>query len=209
MAALMKHDHILKVSRLAGLTDGVFAIAMTILVFEVRLPATVALSNLTNILSVNILERILIYAGSFIILGTLWVGINFQHGFLHRVNRHYLWVNIFFLMTVGIIPFSAHLLMHYPQSVSSISFYSLNLIISSMAQLIVWKCGEFYKIYGDEYNQETRKFVIHRICVPPLFYFSSFFMAHVSIVIAFILLIIPPVFYMIPGKLDKYITRKE
>lgn len=205
----MRHKHILKIHRLTGLTDGVFSIAMTILVFEARLPASAVISNLPTILASNILEKILIYAGSFIILGSQWIAINFQHGFLHRVNRHYLWMNIIFLMTVGIVPFSAHLLMNYPLSSASISFYSLNLIISSVVQLGVWQCGDIYKLYTHEYTPENRKVVIHRICIPPLFYLASFFIGHWSPRIAFIILTIPPLYYMLPGKLDKYIDKNE
>jgi uncharacterized membrane protein len=205
----MQHDHVLRINRLTGLTDGVFSIAMTILVFEVRLPPNAVVSNLPTILTSNISGKILIYAGSFIILGSQWIAINFQHGFLHRVNRHYLWANILFLMTVGIMPFSAHLLMNYPLSSASISFYSLNLIFSSAIQLGVWHCGGHYKLYTQEYKPENRKVVIHRICIPPLFYLASFFIGHWSPRIAFIILIIPPLFYMLPGKLDKYIDKNE
>jgi uncharacterized membrane protein len=205
----MKHDHILRINRLAGLTDGVFAIAMTILVFEIRLPAGAQLTNLPAILTSNILEKIFLYAGSFIILGTQWIAINFQHGFLHRVNRHYLWANLFFLMTIAIVPFSAHLIIDYPKSTASIAFYSLNLICSSMAQLLVWQCGALYNIYTEEYSAITRKIIVYRICIPPLFYIVSFVIAYWNTTIAFIFLIIPPVSYLIPGKLDKYIRKEE
>ncbi len=149
----MKHAHILQIPRLQGLCDGVFAIAMTILVFDIRLPNIASEFDLPTILVGQVLNEIFMYIGSFIILGAQWIGISFQHGFLHRVNRHYLWANIFYLMTVGIIPFSARLLINYPENTASIVFYSINLIGCSIAQLLVWQCGVFFKIYSKiEYN---------------------------------------------------------
>lgn len=205
----MKHDHILQVPRLAGLCDGVFAIAMTILIVEVRLPSGITQAQLSKVLTMQVLGEVFIYAGSFIILGTQWIAINFQHGFLHRVNRYYLWANIFFLMTIGIIPFSAHLLINFPDNLTSIVFYSLNLTCCSVFQLVVWQTGELFKIYSSEYNNFTKKVIFYRLALPPVFYVLAVIIAQWHTMIAFIILMIPPIFYLIPGKLDRYISKEE
>lgn len=205
----MRNERLLKVSRLAGLTDGVFAIAMTILVFDLRLPHGTTVANLSTVLTANILHNVFVYAGSFIILGTQWIGINFQHGFLDRINRPYLWMNVFYLMSAGIMPFSASLVSSYPTSPISISFFALNLICASILQLIAWQSGCYYKLYNANYTPVARKAVIYRIGILPLFYIASLIMAHWNTTFAFILLIIPPLVLMIPGKVDRYIKKIE
>lgn len=205
----MKHDHILQIPRLTGLCDGVFAIAMTILIVEVRLPGELSEFDLAKILTTRILSEIFIYAGSFIILGAQWIAINFQHGFLHRINRYYIWVNIFFLMTVGIIPFSAHLLINFPNRLASIVFYSCNLIGCSVFQLLVWQCSKFFRILGPEYNAYTERIIIYRLSIPLFFYVIAVIVAQWHAMISFIILMIPPIFYLIPSKLDKYASKEE
>src|SRR5579864_9283262 len=96
----MNQTHLLKISRIEGLTDGVFAIAMTILVLDLRLPPNLQINNLFHVLQNQILFKLYIYIASFILLGTLWVAMNFQFGLLDRLNREYLWANIFYLMVV-------------------------------------------------------------------------------------------------------------
>lgn len=205
----MRHDHILQVSRLAGLCDGVFAIAMTLLIIEVRLPVHVSEFDLSRLLSTKIMGEIFIYAGSSIILGAQWIAINFQHGFLHRVNRYYLWANIFFLMGVGIIPFSAHLLINFPNKMASIVFYAGNLMCCSMFQLITWQCAKHFRLYIPEYNLYTHQIIFQRLILPVIFYVFALITAQWHTMLAFIMLMIPPIFNLIPGKLDKYISKNE
>jgi uncharacterized membrane protein len=205
----MRHDHILRVTRLTALCDGVFAIAMTILVVEIRVPNFMPESNLSHMLLADILRNIFIYCGSFIILGTQWLGINFQHGFLHRVNRHYLWANIIYLMTIGIIPFSAHLIINYHNSMASVVFYSINLLCCSLMQLLIWQCGNYFKLYTSDYNSMIKRIIAYRLFMPTVFYASAIVIAYWNSLIAFIVLAIPPIFYFIPGKLDTYIKKHE
>lgn len=68
---------------------------MTILAFELKLPIGLSLTNLKIVFKQLILMKLFIYVGSFITLGTLWVAMNFQLGFLEKLNRPYIWTNFF------------------------------------------------------------------------------------------------------------------
>lgn len=200
----MRLIHLLKISRLEGLTDGIFAIAMTILVLDLRLPPHVATDNLLLILKDDVFIKLFIFVGSFIILGTLWVAMNFQLGLLERLNRQYLWTNIFYLMVICIVPFSATLVSAFPNSPVSISFYAINLICASMGQLLTSQCAHFYNLNKDIYTPPVRHAVLRRIFVAPIFYIASLVLAYWNTHIAFIMLLIPTLVYMIPGKVDHY-----
>src|SRR5579871_1824982 len=106
----MAAAHLLKVSRLEGLTDGIFAIAMTILVLNLRVPVNLPDTKISLHIQSEIYTNLLIYIGTFIILGTHWIAMNFQWGLLELLNRIYLWVNMFYLMAICVVPFSANLL---------------------------------------------------------------------------------------------------
>lgn len=200
----MKPRHLLKISRLEGLTDGVFAIAMTILALDLRLPQGIHDQSLFIIMQNDVLIKLYIYIGSFIILGTLWVAMNFQLGLLEHLNRTYLWANIFYLMVICVVPFSASLVGAFPNSPVSISFYAVNLMCASMGQLLIWKCARVFNLNQDLCTPAISRAVLQRIFVAPVFYILSLFLVRWNTTLAFILLIAPTLIYMIPGKVDKY-----
>ncbi len=198
----MNLTRMLKVSRLEGLSDGIFAIAMTILVLDLRVPLGTALADLPAVLHSSLLIKLLIYAGSFIILGTQWVAMNFQLGLIQRVNRPYLWANIFYLMVVCVIPFSATLVAAYPNSPLSISFYAINLLCTSIGQVGTSQFAHIYKLNTDVYTPAIRAAILKRICVGPIFNCAGIVLAYWNTSIAFAVLVVPTFFYMFPGIVD-------
>lgn len=200
----MPQGHLLKLSRLEGLTDGVFAIAMTILVLDLRLPSGVAPADLSRVLMHDVMQRLIIYMGSFVILGTLWVAMNFQLGLLDRVNRPYLWTNVFYLMVICVVPFSASLLAAYPANPDSILFYAVNLICASLGQYLIFETSCLFKLNGDRYSDNIRYAIIRRIWIAPLFCIAAIILAHWNMRLAFFTLIMPTLIYMVPGKVDKF-----
>ena len=98
--------------RLAALSDGIFAVAMTLLVLDLRVPATEAVRSehdLWHALAA-LSPQIVMYMMSFITLGIFWVGQQTQLNYLARSNRSLTWIHIGFLFAVTITPFSTRLL---------------------------------------------------------------------------------------------------
>ena len=202
----MSQTHLLKVSRLEGLTDGVFAIAMTILVLDLRLPRELIVNNLLTTIIHVVLMKLFVYIGSFIVLGTLWIAMNFQLGLLERVNRPYLWANVFYLMVICVVPFSASLVATFPNDPTSITVFSINLICGSIGQYITAQSAYKHQLNKEIYNAAIRKAILLRIAVGPVFYVAACFVAYLNTQVAFILLVIPPILYLFPGRIDNYDT---
>lgn len=201
----MASMHLLKVSRLEGLTDGIFAIAMTIMVLNLHVPMYLGSKHSLPLIQPEIYTNLFIYVGSFIILGTHWIAMNFQLGLIGHLNRIYLWANIYYLMVICVVPFSANLLGAYPHNISSIKFYAVNLLCSSLGQLLTLECGHYFGLYKiDIYSAAIHRAARRRIFVAPIFYISSLVVAHWNISMAFILLVLPTIIYTIPGKIDHY-----
>lgn len=200
----MSDKHLLKVSRLECLTDGVFAIAMTILAFDLRLPKGIPAEKLSIILTTHVLDKLVVYGISFIILGTLWVAMNFQLGLIARLNRPYLWSHVFYLMFVCVVPFSASLVAEYPKSHAAIIFYVANLFCTTMAQFVITHCAHVFKLNKDINTAPIRRAMIQRLLVAPVFYVLSLILAYWHVRFAFITLLIPTFLYMLPGKVDSY-----
>ena len=102
----------LPTSRLATLTDGVFAIAMTLLSLDVVAEA----ANVTDAESLlnDLGPKLFAYALSFVILGLLWNGQHVAFHYTQRTDRAHLWLGIIFLLFIALIPFPATLLGEWP-----------------------------------------------------------------------------------------------
>lgn len=204
----MRLFHLLKISRLESLSDGIFAIAMTILILDLRLPPGTTADTLPMVFHQLIVMKLFIYAGSFITLGTLWVAMNFQLGLLDKLIRQYLWANIYLLMVICVIPFSAILLAGYSTVPLAIDFYATNLLCASVGQLLTIQCAHYYKLNKPVYNEAVRSAIIKRIFFAPPFYIVAILIARWNVLVAFTCLLIPTAAYLLPGKVDKFETLK-
>ncbi len=124
--------------RLETLTDGVFAIIMTILVFNIAVPELIlftegghAEERLSNKF-VSLWPDILAYIISFATLGVYWLTHHRIFRWILYVDRPLIWINILFLMTIGFVPFSTTLLTQYLDQQISIFAYSFNAILAGV-----------------------------------------------------------------------------
>jgi len=114
-------------NRLEFLTDGVFAIVMTLLVLEITLPE-ITQPTLQAELPRKLLElwpKLYHYAIGFITLGVFW---GYHHLLFHSIKRSdmtLVWLNIVFLMFVALIPFSVSVQIWGPQQVQVIQVINM------------------------------------------------------------------------------------
>src|SRR2546426_4222781 len=103
-----RHTHAtMSVARIETLADGVFAIAMTLLAFNLTVPEVLPTQDPSVVLPgelVGLLPRFAIYAISFVVLGIYWVAHHAQFRVIHNADRTLLWINILFLMLVAFVP---------------------------------------------------------------------------------------------------------
>ena len=124
--------------RLETLTDGVFAIIMTILVFNVVVPELILFtegefaSERLSAKFVDLWPDFLAYVISFSTLGAFWVAHHRVFRWILYVNRPLIWINISFLMVIGLVPFSTTLLTQYMHSQNSIFVFSFNAILAGL-----------------------------------------------------------------------------
>ena len=135
-------------SRLEALSDGVFAIVMTILVFSIEVPK---LTDRTDgqLLSalLNLGPVFLSYFVSFMVLAMFWLSHHFIYSvFTKNIDRVLALLNILFLSFVAVVPFSAQLLGTYPGMPIAGVVYGVNLAIISIITLVIINYAE----YSDE-----------------------------------------------------------
>ena len=124
--------------RIEALTDGIFAIAMTLLVLNLALPESGSAGSHTALhdLLFGQADKFFSYALSFILLAFFWVRHHQHFHFIRRTDGKHLWINIFFLMFVALIPFSTSLVGDYSNESLAEVFFGLNIFIMSI--LLSW-----------------------------------------------------------------------
>lgn len=121
------------VERLTALTDGLFAVAMTLLVLDLRVPITAAGTAASD---GNLWDALLklgpnfgAYLLSFTMLGTFWLAQHTLLTILGRSDRTLTWIHLGFLFVVSLLPFSAALLATYHNLRLAVGAYWLNILL--------------------------------------------------------------------------------
>lgn len=122
----------MKQSRLDQLSDGIFAIVMTILVFEIRVPEYVGLVSEQTLISslITIYPLLLSYLLSFSLLFTYWRSHHLIASVLAKnIDIQFSNLSGIFLFLVALVPFSSHFLGRYIYSKTGVIFFAINIIL--------------------------------------------------------------------------------
>lgn len=131
------------VERLAALSDGVFAVAMTLLVLDLHAPAIEAVHSETDLWHalLHIAPRLLIYVLSFMTLGIFWVGQQTQLNCLARSSRDLTWTHLGFLLAVSLTPFSTALMAEFLTYRTALAVYWANIALLGGILYATWRCA--------------------------------------------------------------------
>ena len=130
----------MKQARLDQLADGIFAIVMTILVFEIRIPEYVGVASEQNLLKslLDLSPVFLSYLLSFSLLFTYWRSHHFIESILAKnIDTRFSNLNAIFFFFVALVPFSSHFLGKYSYSKTAIIFFALNIILIGISLFIM------------------------------------------------------------------------
>jgi uncharacterized membrane protein len=128
----------LKQQRLDNLSDGIFAIVMTLLVLEIKVPELVhSVSENTLVHSlIDSLPLLISYFLSFTLLYVYWRGQHYISSvFAHNLDNRLTSINAVFLLLIGLVPFSTHFLGLYTFSQTAIILYGAHMLLISITLL--------------------------------------------------------------------------
>jgi uncharacterized membrane protein len=132
--------------RLVGFSDGVIAVAITLLVLDIRLPelpAETGSAALTAAL-LSIVPKFSAYALSFLVVGGLWSIHHLRFRYIQRCDTPLIWLNLLFLMVIGIVPFASSVLSQHPNA-AGYALYDGTMAVASLLSAALWG----YAIAGD------------------------------------------------------------
>jgi uncharacterized membrane protein len=181
------------VERLAALSDGVFAIVMTLLVLDLRVPLRDAVHSERELwLALAALSpRLIMYMMTFMTLGIFWVGQQTQLNHLTRSDRSLSWIHIVFLFGVTLMPFSTMLLAEFTAYRIALVLYWLNILLVGAALYVSWLCAMGTGLVKDDIPAEVPVAIKRRIVIAQSLYAFGALLCVISTYwsIAFIVLV--------------------
>ena len=131
----------LQTGRLEALSDGVFAIAITLLVLDIAVPAHASKDLLGAV--THQWPSYLAYAVSFSTIGALWLGHNAITEYLDRADAAFVRLNLLLLLLVAFLPFPTRLFADYlgedrPERVAA-TIYGVSLLVASTLLWVLWR----------------------------------------------------------------------
>lgn len=133
-------NNLLDKHRLEALLDGMFAIAMTILVLNIEVPLNIGISGPGALLIAlqEMMPTFFNYVISFMILASLWVNENHQFRYIKVTEKTHLWLYLWSLLFIVLIPFSTSLMGDYSGLIVAELFFHLNLLCLGIFSIIKW-----------------------------------------------------------------------
>jgi uncharacterized membrane protein len=158
--------------RLAALSDGVFAVAMTLLVLDLRVPAVAAVHSERDLWQafLALAPRLIPYVMTFMTLGIFWVGHQTILSRFQRGDRHLTWILIAFLLAITLTPFSTTLLAQFLTYRVALLVYWFNILIIGSTLYASMKYAERAGLLTETTTPEIRAAVERRILIAQALY---------------------------------------
>jgi uncharacterized membrane protein len=139
--------------RLEAFSDGVFAIAVTLLVLDIAVSADAGKHLLRAV--GDLWPSYLAYVASFSTIGAAWLGHNAITEYLERTDAAFVRLNLLLLLVVSFLPFPTRLFADYIGQDSServaVTIYGISLLLASTLLLVLWR----YAVRGHLVRPDT------------------------------------------------------
>lgn len=160
------------IERLAALSDGIFAVAMTLLVLDIHAPVREGIHSEQQLLRalVPLAPRVLMYLMSFLTLGIFWTGQQTQFNQLARADRHFTWIHIAFLTAVSLMPFSTSLLAEFIAFRTALLVYWANIFVLGAVLYASWRYARHAGLVKDDTSLDLVCAIERRILIAQSLY---------------------------------------
>jgi uncharacterized membrane protein len=184
-------------SRMEAFSDGVFAIAITILILEIKIP--VVPQNEVIKASISQLPKLLAYILTFIIIGIFWVAHNSMVHFFKKVDRSMLWLNLINLMFVCFLPYPTGLLGEYPFNRFAIILYAVSLSCVNITGTIFWIYSSSLEENLEEITKKYRVYVVMLHMSPVVLYMLAIIFTFISMYVSYLIFVMVLIFFIVPN----------
>jgi uncharacterized membrane protein len=158
--------------RLAALSDGIFAVAMTLLVLDLHIPSAAQVHSEGELLAAlcALGPQWLAYLMSFLTLGIFWAGQQTQLNHIGEGTRDLTWIHLGFLFAVTLLPLSTRLLAEFITYRSALLLYWFNIFILGVMLYWSWTHAMHANLVKADTPDEVRASICKRILIAQSLY---------------------------------------
>jgi uncharacterized membrane protein len=192
-------------TRIEALSDGIFAVAMTLLVLDVKLPDGEAYSSDGSLFArlLSLEHTFVIYFISFVVLGMFWVGHHAHFHYIRYVDHTLLWINLLFLFGVTSMPFFTDLLGSHPDLRLPYLFYGGKFLL--LSGLLIGQLAYLRRhpeLAWPSLTRDIARRIVKRTAlfatIPLLSMAAVFYNTRLALYLYFLLLVV----HFLPGRVD-------
>jgi uncharacterized membrane protein len=181
--------------RIEGFSDGVFAVAVTIIVLEVRVPDSLAFAN-DPVAFQRFVTLLAIYALTFVVVGILWANHHYLVTTLPSSDRATLWLNNHVLFWVTMVPIVARFFGLHPTSPRATAAYAFVVMMCTGSLTLLRRHAS--AISANQFHRAVHRRVFRKVWIAIGAYAAAIPLAFVNVRLSWGLLIILPAMFFLP-----------
>jgi uncharacterized membrane protein len=193
MAALYNKIQGRSLERLAALSDGIFAVAMTLLVLDIHIPLREGIHLEADLLRAlcGMAPQWVAYLMSFLTLGIFWAGQQTQLNHLREGDRDLTWIHLGFLFAVTLMPLTTRLLAEFIEFRGALVLYWFNILLAGAMLYWSWMFAARHELIKEDTAPEVQGAICRRILIAQSLYAFGALLCVVSnyVSIGFIVLV--------------------
>ena len=158
--------------RLAALSDGIFAVAMTLLVLDLHTPTAAQVHSEHELIQAlaALGPQWIVYGMSFLTLGIFWAGQQTQLNHIEQGTRDLTWIHLGFLFSVTLTPLTTRLLGEFVHYRVAVGFYWLNILVSGVMLYWSWAHATRAGLIKSDAPAAIRNSICRRIIIAQSLY---------------------------------------
>ena len=181
--------------RVVTLTDGVFAIIMTILVLDLEVPGTSDGQSVAESLK-DLAPTFSAFVISFLLLGMYWVWHRGTFAQVKYADYRLVWLNLLFLLPMSMIPFAASTLGSHPRDATALRLYGVILVaVTLLRSLLVWYLHRHMGLLWQIPSKKARRMSTTAAAAPLVLYTLAILIAAPAPVLSTLLYLAVPMIY--------------
>lgn len=184
--------------RLEAFSDGVLAIAITLLVLEIKAPHLEASQDVraTLLALLALTPKFVSYLLSFVFIAVFWVNHHQFFRLVRQVDAGLLWRNILLLLALSFIPFPTGMIGEYPRNPVALALFALVLMVAGIAFNLMWRHSQARRLFHTDVSAPlVERAKIHGLVGPALYALAAV-MAFMLPAAAWIMFIAIPALYV-------------
>jgi len=199
----------LTTQRIEAFSDGVFAIAITLLILEIRLPHTDATHGSVAAALVSLWPSYFAYIFSFVMIGIYWVNHHYIFNIYQKTDHVFNLLNVFFLMCISFLPFPTAVLGEHLLDVKEqktvIIFYVLGLMLPAASWFLKWLyASSNYRLIDSRLSPRFVDHLTKQYGFSVIFYLLALVISVIQPVVGLAIAVGLTFLYLLPSKQPVY-----